>query len=346
MCTTVLREICKTFPKYTSKQFRVFVSLRSLGYASREYAHEERDPAPFFFDSNVQSLLRTLTRVDLNKVFRKRKTGDLKLEQPTYKFLTDEQLQDALKEAHEKSSQLLQIPPVIKVRKPIDTVISNDPALQGLETSKFVFTDISYGIKYSQRIIVVRETDGTLRHADWDVRERMNQLYFPEHGRKLKIPRMFENTNLESLLNRKEYIFLLDRACIQFEPDDANYQRVTSITYQHINDNNDFEILRSTRHFGALAFFLTWFKNIDNLVLDLLETLHIEEVNVLLQLYEKLHDQSFGAEKSDEVEALIIYINKAASKKGPLELAVQAYKDLKKQRLQLEKGIQAAHGLT
>lgn len=100
----------------------------------------------------------------------------------------------------------------------------------------------------------------------------------------LQVPRMFQDDYLESLLTREEYEFVLDRACIQFEPYSPAYQRVTSITYQHINDHNNFDSLRSTRHFGPFVFFLAWFKSMDGLLLNLIETSHIEELNSLLKV--------------------------------------------------------------
>lgn len=107
-----------------------------------------------------------------------------------------------------------------------------------------VFTDITYGLSDSERLIVVREPDGTLQEAEWSLRQRINQLYFPKNGKLVKAPRMFESQYLESLLDRQEYEYVLDRACIQFEPDDVEYQRVASITYQHVNESNKFELLR------------------------------------------------------------------------------------------------------
>lgn len=201
----------------------------------------------------MQSLLKTLTRKDLTKIFKRKKLGEKKLEQPVYKFMTDEELQDALYEANTKANEMLQMPPVLLPRKPIDRVLSNDPALQGLETARFVFTDITFGVPDSRRLIVVRDTDGALREADWDVRDRMNQFYFPKPGRELKVPTMFEDSYLKDLLSRKEYIFILDRACLQFEPDDSKYQSVCSSVYECVNENGDFEMIRSTRHFGPFV---------------------------------------------------------------------------------------------
>jgi hypothetical protein len=51
----------------------------------------ERDPAPLFFNPNVQQLLKKLTRVDLSKVFRE-KRYEAPLKAPEYKFLTTEEL--------------------------------------------------------------------------------------------------------------------------------------------------------------------------------------------------------------------------------------------------------------
>jgi len=44
----------------------------------------EKDPAPVFFNSNVQNLLKKLTRVDLRTVFRTRRYG-VALKAPEYK---------------------------------------------------------------------------------------------------------------------------------------------------------------------------------------------------------------------------------------------------------------------
>ncbi|KAG5889646.1 hypothetical protein JTB14_028924 [Gonioctena quinquepunctata] len=317
------------------------VCFRLLNYSAIEYT-EKHDPAPVFFNKEVQSLLRTLTRVDLEKVNRRRKLGGKKLADSEYRFMTDEQLQQAIQEAKVKTEELLQIPPVVAVRRPMDKVLSRDPALKGLEESKMVFTDITFGVKDSERLIVVREPDGTLREAEWEMRNRMNQIYFPKKERSLKPARMFSGGYLESLLNRKEYEFILDRACVEFEPNDSDYHRVVSITYQHVNDNDGFDILRSTRHFGALTFFLVWHKSIDNLLLELIETAHVDEANELLKLFSKVHGLSL--ESGTEIRMIEDYIKKFSSKKAALELGVQAYKDLAKQREELQTGIRAAHG--
>ncbi|KAK4880344.1 hypothetical protein RN001_008490 [Aquatica leii] len=259
--------------------------------------------------------------------------------------MTDEQLKETLEEAKERAEDILQMPPVVQVRNVIDRVYINDPALKGLESTNTVFTDVTFGVKDQDRLIVVREPNGVLRDANWDERDRMNQVYFPKPNRKLKVPKMFQDDYLQDLLKRKEYEFVLNMASLHFDPDHPDYQRVTSITYQHINDNNGFNMLRSTRHFGPLTFYLVWFKNVDNLLLELIETARIDEVNHLLQLYGKVNECQFNVSDLQSLDSLSEYITNVSNKKGSLELAVQAYKDLIRQRKQLEDGIQAAHGL-
>ncbi|XP_030758443.1 28S ribosomal protein S22, mitochondrial [Sitophilus oryzae] len=316
---------------------------RSLVYSSIHYDGKS-DPGPLFFNEEVQSLLKLLTRIDYNKVFRKRKLGTKLLTKPDYQFMTDEQLKESINRARKKADVLLQIPPVVKVKEINPTILSKDSALKGLLTSKIVFTDITFGVQNADRIIVVRETDGTLQEADWQLRKRINQTYFPENGRLLKPPTMFQDTYLENLLDREEHEFVLDRACIQFDPDEPEYQRISSITYQHINEKNLFHLLRSTRHFGSLVFFLVWNKNIDNLLLDLIETSNVNEAAQLIALYSKIHNTEFdGDTVLEKVES---FTKSASNKKGALELAIQAYKEVAKSKEQLEKGVNAAHGIT
>lgn len=76
----------------------------------------ELDPAPKFFSSNVQVLLKRLTRPDLEKVFRKRTNSGLSvLKTPKYKFLTNEELDAEVANANRKAKKLLQMPPAVKV---------------------------------------------------------------------------------------------------------------------------------------------------------------------------------------------------------------------------------------
>ncbi len=100
------------------------------------------------------------------------------------------------------TAQKLQMPPVMNERPPDDnqsgTIVRN-PELCGIlpENQKLAFVDIGLDSSRRRRLILVREADGTLRHAAASERDRLNQIFFPLPGRKLRVPSMFEDANLE-----------------------------------------------------------------------------------------------------------------------------------------------------
>lgn len=57
---------------------------------------------------------------------------------------------------------------------------------------------------------MVRESDGTLRKANADERHTVNQIYFPQSGRELKHPMMFEDGNLKVVKQKLFYNLLIN----------------------------------------------------------------------------------------------------------------------------------------
>lgn len=76
--------------------------------------HTDKDPGPKFIDTETQKLLKSVTRLQLNKIFKKRPNKANTVE---YKFMTTEQIEDEIKGAFEKAEQLLQMPPLVKVNR-------------------------------------------------------------------------------------------------------------------------------------------------------------------------------------------------------------------------------------
>ncbi|KAI4491101.1 hypothetical protein M0802_010411 [Mischocyttarus mexicanus] len=308
----------------------------------------EVDPAPIFFNQEVQQALRTLTRIDYKKVVRKRLDGK-KLQVPEYKFMTDEELEKALDLAKKRAEKRLQMPPVVKTRKEIDVVVSKDEALEGFSTSKFVFTDISFGIKDRDRFIVIRELDGTLRYATWDERDRLNEAYTPTEGKQMVAPKFFHGKYLENLLRQEAYEYLLDSACLQYDPDDPEYKRVTKVVYEDINEKMQFECLRSTRHFGPFVFYLVWNNSIDKLLCDIIKSEKLEEAVALIHLYHKIHPQAKSAmtkcESEDPIQLLMHYAS-LDSPLGPLvKKTLAVYQELEEEKQKVKEGIKKAHGI-
>lgn len=114
------------------------------------YSGYTQDPGEIFFRDDVQLLLEKLTGCNYEKLFKPRKLGN-KLSPPKYELLTQEELDKLMAEANQKAKLKLKMPPLLKERKPIEEVFARNPELQGYDTAKYVFTDISYGLSEKVR---------------------------------------------------------------------------------------------------------------------------------------------------------------------------------------------------
>uniref|UniRef100_A0A336MAH8 CSON008091 protein n=2 Tax=Culicoides sonorensis TaxID=179676 RepID=A0A336MAH8_CULSO len=250
----------------------------------------DKDPAPMFIDPKIQKLLKSLTGMDFSKIFRKKAVSHNKVD---FKFMTPEQFESQVKHSAYKAKRLLQMPPIVKILEDQTRILSKDTEMDGFSDSDYVITDISFDVKDTKRAIVVRHANGILETAPQSIRKRVNQIYFPKEERKITVPLMFTREEyLQRLLDNYEYQFILDRTCIQFEPYEREFHEITSKTYQHINKEKKFDMLRSTRHFGTMTFFLTWHKMIDDLLIDCIKRGYLRNGVELILLFHKIHGGS------------------------------------------------------
>ncbi|XP_069752764.1 small ribosomal subunit protein mS22 [Narcine bancroftii] len=284
---------------------------------------------PQFRDKDVQSILTKITGLNLEKVFKPMKQ---ELKPPQYKLMTDEQLEEARCKAVEVAKDRLQMPPVLNEREPISDILAEDQVLGGLETAKYVFTDITYDIPHRERFIVVREPNGMLRKATWEERDRMIQVYFPREGRKIFPPPVFKNENLLVVFAQDRFEDILDFCIVQFEPNSADYIRVHHQTYEYIDKNGKYDLLRSTRHFGGLVWYLVNRMRIDGLLIDMIQRDLMDEAIGVLDLYHMLHPECESVKEAIKQQAkgieLIKIFSLTDSKKGGyIELALQVYQE-------------------
>ncbi|XP_014896697.1 small ribosomal subunit protein mS22 [Poecilia latipinna] len=284
---------------------------------------------PRFTDAAVQDILTRITGLDLQKVFRPIKQ---EMKPPTYKLMTDEQLEQAIQFATEEAKKQLQMPPVLPERKPIDDVLAVDKILDGMDTAKYVFTDITYSIPHRERFIVVREPDGTLRKATWEERDRLVQVYFPKLGRKLMPHVLFKEENLKIVFSQDRHEDVLNLCLVQFEPGSADYIRVHEATYEDLEKNGKYNLLRSTRHFGGLAWYLVNARRVDGLIADMLRRDMLQDAISLVSLFHMVHPHSESAQEATSQQAagtdlLKIYSQKESQRSGYIELALQAYEE-------------------
>lgn len=212
-----------------------------------------------------RELMYSLTAMQIDRLFQIRPKP---YERPTYQFLTAEQLKVKFDGALRTAKRTLLMPPVVPIVADSIRVLSKDPEIQGHSDGKFVFTDTSLNVHDRDRMVLIRQPTGVLETADQLTRRRMCQTYFPFADRRIVPPRMFFGEHLQRCLDEGKYEFILNRCIVQFEPYEKDYHRVMCSTYQHIDKNSAFDILRSTRHFGPMAFYLAWHRQVDNLVID------------------------------------------------------------------------------
>lgn len=212
-----------------------------------------------------RQLMHSLTAMQIDRVFRVRPKP---FSRPSYHFLTANEVKLKFEGAIRTARRLLLMPPIIPIEEDNIRVLAKDPEIQGFTPAKYIFIDTSFNLKDRERTVLIRHPNGVLETADQQVRRRMIQTYFPFKGRNLDVPRMFNDEHLQRVLDEGKYEFVLNRCILQFEPYEKDFHRVTSRTYQHVNEKCAFDALRSTRHFGPMAFFLAWHKIIDKLVID------------------------------------------------------------------------------
>ncbi|XP_015781600.1 28S ribosomal protein S22, mitochondrial [Tetranychus urticae] len=334
--TVNFRNLISTEP--SSLLFTRLVNCKSLNHFSTDsslskqpnVSKNKRNKETLFIDSNVQRILQKITGYNEERIFSNKPVSGYK--PPKYLFLTDEELEITHKRALEEGKKNLQMPPVMEPWEDKDYILANEPEFSNFDYCNLVITDLSQGFTDRSRLIAVREPNGILRRARWDERYRMNQTYFPVPGRQVTIPKMFEPEHLEPVLNRFDYLFVLDRACIQFEPDDPRYIEIVTKTYDHINANKKFNLLRSTRHFGPMAFHLAFEGKIDALLQDMIKRELLDDAASLIQLYyiinpnEKRKPVDFSA--ANNIEIIKIYLSTECKERYLVETALRTYQEI------------------
>ena len=86
-------------------------------------------------------------------------------------------------------------------------------------------------------------------------------------------------------MKEKKYMQLLKEACVHFEPDDPEFIRVTNRVYEVVDSTQDYDLIWSTRFYGPLVYYLTWFKKLDNIISYYLNKMNIEDVRLIIKLY-------------------------------------------------------------
>ncbi|CAB3410953.1 unnamed protein product [Caenorhabditis bovis] len=233
--------------------------------SNSENSNENINVEKLFVDADVQRLLTELTEIDLeNKVFRPRRTSNQ--QRSHFALMTEERLEKTRQRMKEEARRFLQFVPIKEPRPNTVQILEKNPLLESFDTSKIVFTDITFDATDQDRTVVVREPDGTLRTANPEEHDRMNRTYYSKPNRPVNQPPLFEDPYLQNALDRDEHEFVLDWACWFYEPDDPAYVKLSQTVFDRVNETQKFHVLTSTRHFGPFVFYLALNDNIPKIL--------------------------------------------------------------------------------
>ncbi|KAH7727257.1 Protein MRPS-22 [Aphelenchoides avenae] len=217
------------------------------------YKNQELNLEALFIDDRVQDLLKQLTGLDLEqKIFAERRAS--RIERPHYALMTNEMLEEAKKKYEERGRKFLQFVPFKEPRTEVPTILAKDTEIADFDEAKYVFTDITFDATDQDRIVVVREVDGTLRTGMPEEHDRMNRVYYEQPNRPVFPPAVFTDPDLQNALSSNKHEFVLDWACYYYEPDDPAYVNLCTTIFERTVGEDKIGLLHSTRHFGQFAF--------------------------------------------------------------------------------------------
>ena len=87
----------------------------------------------------------------------------------------------------------------------------------------------------------------------------------------------------------EKYEFVLDRNCVQFEPDHPIFIRTAQAVYDHVDIHGNYQVLHSTRHYGPMVFYLVSENRIDDLIKHYLSNLNLFDACQVKKKCEILH---------------------------------------------------------
>jgi len=285
---------------------------------------------PDFIKPKVQDLLSDINEVLPERVFAP-KFGKNE-EMPQIRLLTDAQLKKEFDDKISEAKKILKMPPVMIERTEINEMISNDEILNGYEDFNVVFTDISEDLLEHERFVVVREPNGVLRKARWSERDRMMQTFYPKENRSNVKP--FWSDDLSIALSNHFHLNILEQIFCQFEPDSSEYIKLTQQVYEDLDKNQLYDLLRSSRFYGCMAFYFAKHTSIDGLLQFMINYNLLPNAISLVKLFAVINTESKTAEildkedlfdSDDFLKILQIYIDNDCTNVQKLKSTISTY---------------------
>ncbi|MEQ2253682.1 28S ribosomal protein S22, mitochondrial, partial [Ilyodon furcidens] len=108
---------------------------------------------------------------------------------------------------------------------------------------------------------------------------------------------------LQTVYSQDRHEDVLDLCLVQFEPDSSDYIRLHEATYEDLEKNGKYDLLRSTRHFGGMVWYLVNARRVDGLIVDMLRRELLQDAISLVSLFHMVHPHSESAQEAANQQA-------------------------------------------
>ena len=134
----------------------------------------------------------------------------------------------------------------------------------------------------------------------------------------------FNNDKFVSGPDRYDYI--LNRNCVQFEPDHPAYIRTAEAVYEDVNAHGHYDVLHSTRHYGPMVFYLAYNKKCDDLVVHYLRKKNLDNAASVVRVFGLVHEDSevAGNLRLAALDLIRLYTNSDSLKSSKVHLTLEA----------------------
>ena len=147
-------------------------------------------------------------------------------------------------------------------------------------------------------------------------------------------------------LGPERYDYILNRNCVQFEPDHPTYIRTAEAVYEDINAHGHYDVLHSTRHYGPMVFYLAHNKKCDDLIVHYLRRKSLDEAASVVRVFGLLHEDSevAGNLHLAALDLIRLYTNSDSLKSSKVHLTLEAALEAMEKDEEAVKGAKESQG--
>ncbi|KII61731.1 28S ribosomal protein S22, mitochondrial [Thelohanellus kitauei] len=213
------------------------------------------EPLKDYYNEDLQAIFKKL--IGRNPKFLKNINMARRPIVADYKLVHADKIPQLNAEIDEMLDRFLETIPMYTRRKPnLNVIIQKSPELKGYDSSRYVFTDVSPSKTSKDRTILVRHQDGSLKLAPWDVRERINIVYFGSDSDMYPPPKFISSEKLlKEALKLDKHLYILNYALSTCSPDSPNYIKVLEVIFRDIIFKKKYSLIEMTPFFGPFIYF-------------------------------------------------------------------------------------------